>query len=56
MPHLVWQQWVLVVAFGLEAIGYILTIGDSRPARTRGQAAVNVVITAFLVWLVVSIR
>lgn len=47
-----WPQIVLIAWFALGALLIIANVGKQRTPGTPGAAAVSVVITAGLIWLV----
>lgn len=50
MQHLL--KIILIAMFALSAIGRVLLIGEERKPVSKGEAAVNVVLDAALIWLI----
>lgn len=50
-----WQQWVLVGLLALAAIVNVLSVGAPRKPTTPVDATIALLLSAFAIWLVVSL-
>lgn len=52
---MVWQQWLYVALSALSVVFTVLYIGKPRQPYTPATAVASLIMSALLVWLVLSI-